>query len=303
MAGLPPRATRTRWPPGCACRRRSGRGCPPLRPPPSRARVAVREEQPVGVHDHSGRAEAALETALIDERLLDGVELAGLRQAFDGGDVLAWTSASEDRQERTDFPPTTTVQEPQSPTPQPYFVPVSPRSVRRAQRRERWSSVSKRTGLPFKVKVTARAWGPLLSRRGRAVRLIRPRTGPVNENRWAGRAARHQRHSWDAEPLRYGPAWRTSSTRPTGSSRRAPGLRPRASPAQDRRAAPPRASTPGVPLERPPPRCHLVDHRPEGEDVGTRVAGPSGRRACPSGCPGPCRRRPLPPSPSFSRIV
>src|SRR5579859_1037731 len=39
--------------------------------------------------NHSGRAVAALHGVSIDERLLDRVQLTVLRQALDGGDLLA----------------------------------------------------------------------------------------------------------------------------------------------------------------------------------------------------------------------
>src|SRR5450432_4738753 len=45
----------------------------------------VRKQRRAG-HQHAGRAEAALQAVLVPERLLDGVQLAVLLQAFDGGD-------------------------------------------------------------------------------------------------------------------------------------------------------------------------------------------------------------------------
>src|SRR5208337_51862 len=52
--------------------------------------------------------------------------------------------------ERTASPPTTTVHEPQNPSPHPYLVPVRPRSVRSTHSRVRSPSVSIVVGLPFR---------------------------------------------------------------------------------------------------------------------------------------------------------
>src|SRR5208337_1439590 len=65
--------------------------------------------------------------------------------------VLPATSFTSSVHERSAFPFTITVQAPQSPSPQPYFVPVRPRSYRRTHRRMRLGSTSKLTGFPFSL--------------------------------------------------------------------------------------------------------------------------------------------------------
>src|SRR5207302_320002 len=52
-------------------------------------RVGIALEQLPRRHDHPRGAEAALETVLIPERLLQRVERRALRQALDGGDLGA----------------------------------------------------------------------------------------------------------------------------------------------------------------------------------------------------------------------
>ena len=60
------------------------------------------------------------------------------------------TSLSGVWQERTALPSTITVQAPHRPLPQPYFVPVSSRSVRSTHSSVRSPSVSSVVGLPFR---------------------------------------------------------------------------------------------------------------------------------------------------------
>jgi len=62
------------------------------------------------------------------------------------------TSRTATRHERTASPSTRTVQAPQVPSPQPYFVPVSPRSARRTQSSVRPPSTSSATGRPLRRK-------------------------------------------------------------------------------------------------------------------------------------------------------
>src|SRR5262249_53573719 len=50
-------------------------------------RIRVALEELDGRHNHAGGAEAALQTVLFPEAILDRVELAVLREAFDGRDV------------------------------------------------------------------------------------------------------------------------------------------------------------------------------------------------------------------------
>ena len=47
------------------------------------------QQERVGVHDHAGRAVAALEAAVVDERLLERMQLAVAGEALDRRDVLA----------------------------------------------------------------------------------------------------------------------------------------------------------------------------------------------------------------------
>src|ERR1035437_6712889 len=47
------------------------------------------QQESVGIHDHSGSAEAALQPPGIGERLLEGMELSVPLQTFDRRDVLA----------------------------------------------------------------------------------------------------------------------------------------------------------------------------------------------------------------------
>src|SRR5215831_12827995 len=53
------------------------------------ARVLVAREERAGGHEHSRRAEAALQTVLLGETLLHRVELASLLQSLDRGDARA----------------------------------------------------------------------------------------------------------------------------------------------------------------------------------------------------------------------
>ena len=46
-------------------------------------------QQRLGRHDEAGRADAALERGVFEERLLNGVQLAALGHALDGVDLLA----------------------------------------------------------------------------------------------------------------------------------------------------------------------------------------------------------------------
>ena len=68
---------------------------------------------------------------------------------------LSLTSFTFRRQERTATPSTSTVQEPQCPSPQPNLVPVSPRSVRSTQSSGRSPSTFSRTGLSLSLKAIA----------------------------------------------------------------------------------------------------------------------------------------------------
>src|SRR5712691_1702503 len=61
------------------------------------ARVRIALEHLVRRHDHARRAEAALEPVLLPEPLLDGVELAVLGEALDGGDGGAVSLHGEER--------------------------------------------------------------------------------------------------------------------------------------------------------------------------------------------------------------
>ena len=51
--------------------------------------VALAVDHVDGGHDHAGRAEAALQAVIVLERLLHRMQLAALREAFDGRDLRA----------------------------------------------------------------------------------------------------------------------------------------------------------------------------------------------------------------------
>src|SRR5687767_8375545 len=51
--------------------------------------IRVLAEQPGGLHDHPGGAEAALEAVLVPERLLERVESGAVGEALDGPDLAA----------------------------------------------------------------------------------------------------------------------------------------------------------------------------------------------------------------------
>src|SRR5207248_4104622 len=59
--------------------------------------LRVLVEQRAGGDDHPRRAEAALQAVLVPESLLDGMELAGLGDALDGGDLPALELHGEER--------------------------------------------------------------------------------------------------------------------------------------------------------------------------------------------------------------
>ena len=50
-----------------------------------------------GLHDHARRAEAALESVLVPERLLERVERGAVRHALDGLDLVAVRLDRQDR--------------------------------------------------------------------------------------------------------------------------------------------------------------------------------------------------------------
>ena len=63
-------------------------------------------------------------------------------------------------QERSGLPSTSTVHEPQNPSPHPNLVPVSPSSVRRTQRSMRSSSTSSAVDVPLNEKRIGLAMQP-----------------------------------------------------------------------------------------------------------------------------------------------
>src|SRR5208282_3593231 len=65
---------------------------------------------------------------------------------------LSLTELTGIRQERNATLSTSTVQQPQCPSPQPYLGPVSPSSVRNTQSNRRSPSTFKRAGLPLSLK-------------------------------------------------------------------------------------------------------------------------------------------------------
>jgi len=55
----------------------------------------MRVEQAFHRHDHAGGAEAALEGLVFEKGLLHGIEVAVLRETFDGGDLFVFDIAGE----------------------------------------------------------------------------------------------------------------------------------------------------------------------------------------------------------------
>jgi hypothetical protein len=68
----------------------------------SGSRMRVSEQKPLGGHQHAGRAEPALDSSVIDERLLQGVEFASLGESFNSRDVrtVSLQSQGEARADR-----------------------------------------------------------------------------------------------------------------------------------------------------------------------------------------------------------
>jgi hypothetical protein len=79
-------------------------------------------------HDHSRRAESALECGVVDKGLLQRIEHSCflITQSLDRCDVLPSHSIVRILQEATAFPSMITVQAPHAPWPQAALVPVNP---------------------------------------------------------------------------------------------------------------------------------------------------------------------------------
>jgi hypothetical protein len=74
-----------------------------------------------------------LGSLVLDECLLNGVQApVGPQQALDGPDALPCTEATFTTHDRATSPSMSTAQDPQTPMPQPYFVPLRPRPSRSA---------------------------------------------------------------------------------------------------------------------------------------------------------------------------
>ncbi len=137
--------------------------------------LRVPEQQRVGAHDHA-RACSSRTGRRGDRRRPAGSGAGGRLSP-----ALRWSApACPGRRrpgvahERTAALFTITVQEPHTPSPQPNFVPVRPRSSRSTQSSGRVSSTVRRVGLPFSVKDTSRI-GDLLQGDSRSVRPGRAR--------------------------------------------------------------------------------------------------------------------------------
>jgi hypothetical protein len=87
------------------------------------AGVRFLSEQRGGRHNLSGLAVAALRDLFSDPGILDRVETV-CRKTFDGDDSLACRGCEGSLAGAAAAPSMWTVQAPQSPMPQPYFVPV-----------------------------------------------------------------------------------------------------------------------------------------------------------------------------------
>ena len=121
----------------------SGTGCPraPAAPRPRWGR-GFSIQQRLGRDQHARRAEAALDAALLEERLLQRVQLSP--SAKPSIVVTSWPSAWSARyeQELTGLPSISTMQAPHSESSQPSFGPVRPISVRSTDSSDRLGSTS-----------------------------------------------------------------------------------------------------------------------------------------------------------------
>ena len=107
----------------------------------------IRRDQRERAHDLAGLAEAARGDVLVDPRLLDRVQLVAAREPLDRDDRLVADGADRGAalpatgsgsmpwrmHRRFAWPLTWLVHAPHTPTPQPYFGPVTPSRSRRTQ--------------------------------------------------------------------------------------------------------------------------------------------------------------------------
>ena len=94
-------------------------------------RVGVAVEQRLRRHEHAGRAEAALQRVLLDERALQRVQRRPSASPSTVRTSRPSTSAASTRQEFTSRPSSSTLQAPQLPSLQPSLAPVRPRASRK----------------------------------------------------------------------------------------------------------------------------------------------------------------------------
>ena len=112
-------------------------------------------QQILGRHELARNAEAALDGAGVEERLLQPGQAAVRRQPLDRDDLGAVGLGGEDQARIDDLAVKITVQAPHSPTRQHSFVPVRPRSSRSTSSSVCWAATSACRGRPFTVSRTA----------------------------------------------------------------------------------------------------------------------------------------------------
>ena len=112
-------------------------------------RLGVVLQQRYGLEHHARSAVAALHGAFVEERLLDRVQLPTLGEASMVTILRPSAARTVVTQETAGLPSRSTVHDPHWPSPQPYFVPVNPKSSRSTSSRGRSGSVSILSALPL----------------------------------------------------------------------------------------------------------------------------------------------------------
>jgi len=146
---LQSRARPPRRPRGSACKHCSGQRLPSIA-----SAIVWREgfgsasSRRMRVHDHPGCAVAHWKPPCSTNACCSGCSVPSRASPSMVVTSFPSTSLSEVRQERTAVRSTTTVHEPQSPTPQPYLVPVSPGPCAGPEQRPA-VVVSRTVGFPF----------------------------------------------------------------------------------------------------------------------------------------------------------
>ena len=123
------------------------------------ARFGISSQQPDRRHDHPRHTIPALRGPLLDERFLHRMQVTGWREPFDRFNRVVFDLIDVVWHEVTGLPSTSTVQARHWPSPQPYFVPVRPRSSRRTSSSVRRRSGRNACGFPFRVNCTVAFMG------------------------------------------------------------------------------------------------------------------------------------------------